>query len=180
MFKLLTEEVRKKVAHEYAYRRAVVVVVALVIILIVAMVGLFPADVLSRARKQEITERLRIIGNLELKKSEIDLKAWLTSINLKLNTLNPKLDVDRPSVYIEQVLEKRVAGIKLTNLSWVKSDNKSTISISGIANDRQTLIAFENSLNASGYFDTVSLPISNLARDKNINFQVKLSPLQTP
>ena len=77
-------------------------------------------------------------------------------------------------------------GVTLTNFSWMKVKDKTNLAVNGVAPDRQTLIVFENRINASGYFSEVVLPISNLAQDKDIDFQIKFSlatstsPVKTP
>lgn len=184
MFKLLTEEARKKAMREYAVRRSVIAVASLTVVLVIALAGLFPAYILSATRKTEVEERVRVMGNIGLQGNESSLQRWLTDTNLKLQFLNPKLDKDRPSEFIEQVLQEKIIGIHITGLNWFKSRNEKgetlSLSVSGIAEDRQTLLYFENRLNISGHFAKVTLPVSNLAKEKNIVFQIKITPTQTP
>ncbi|MDO8565293.1 MAG: hypothetical protein Q7R67_01580 [bacterium] len=176
MYKLLPDEERVRVAAEYSRRRVVVVLLTLILVIIVAMVGLFPSYLLSNARQREVLERGRIMGELDLDEDEAQLQSWLSNLNLKLRALSPALDRDRPSALVEEVVRGKTDGIRITTFGWNKEEKLISLSISGVARDRQALIALENSLNASGHFETVELPISNLARDKDINFQVKLSP----
>lgn len=177
MYKLLPDEERAKIQAEYSRRRYVVMLSASITVIVVGMVGLFPSYMLSNARQNEVEERIKITGEFGLDENKAELQAWLARLNLKLRTLSPKLDQDRPSDLIEEVINRRAVGIKITSFDWAKAEEAgNTLSISGTARDRQALIAFEGSLNASGRFATVALPISNLAREKDINFQVKLSP----
>ncbi len=180
MYKLLTEEEREKVLKEYSERRFVVILGALILILIVAMVGLFPSYLLSNVRQREVEERVRITGEAGLKEEDRELQAWLTNLNFKLRMLSPKLAVDRPSGSIQDVLKEKIPGIRLEAFSWSKIDGKIFVMVSGVAQNRQTLLAFENKLNASRKFDAVTLPLSSLVRDRDIDFQVRLSPLITP
>ena len=103
------------------------------------------------------------------------LQAWLEETNRKLQVLSPTLDTDRPSDFIEKILDQRVAGIIITGFSWVKVKDKITLSASGVATSRQSLITFGNRINASKDFSEVALPISNLAKDRDIDFQIKFS-----
>jgi len=183
MFKLLTEEERQKVAHEYAMRRAIVILFALILVLVAGVIGLLPSYVLSNARQNEVLERTRIIDSSGERGDESNLQAWLVEIDRKLQVLSPVLDTDRPSDFIEKILDQRTTGVSITGFSLLRVKDKITLSVSGVALDRQTLIAFENRINSSGYFSEVTLPISNLAKDRNIDFQIKFlptSPAQTP
>jgi hypothetical protein len=181
MYKLLPEEERMKVAGEYYRRRWVVGILVFIVVIIISMVGLFPSYVLSSARQREVAERIRGMGGPGLDEDGAELRSWLTDLNQKLRLLSPKLDKDKTSPILEEVITRKVAGVRITRFDWNKDGETTTLMVSGTASDRQALIAFEGSLNASGRFGTVSLPVSNLARDKDIGFQVKLSlKPQTP
>ena len=174
MFKLLTEEERQKVAREYAVRRAIVTLSALILVFVVGIIGLLPSYVLSNARQHEVLERTRIMGDVGQRGDEAELQTWFVNVNRELRVLSPKFDTDRPSNFIKQIIDEKVLGIRLTGFSWTKVKDKITLSVGGVARDRQTLITFEDSINASGNFAEVTLPISNLAQDKDIDFQIKL------
>src|SRR3989344_7463723 len=163
MYKLLPDEEKQRVAEEYGRRRSVVILTAFIFLIMVAMMELFPSYVLSDARQKEVLERVIIVGDVGLKEGGPELQSWLRDFNQRLQILSPKLDSDRPSTIIENVLEERGVGIKLTNFNWQKLDGKIILSISGVAQDRQDLIDFEDRLNTSGHFETVTLPLSNLA-----------------
>lgn len=176
MFKLLTEEERQKVMYEYTIRRTIVMLFAFILVLVVGIIGLLPSYALSNARQNEVLERTRMMGSSGERRNEAELQAWLVDINRKLQALSPKLDGEQPSDFIERLLDQRTTGLRITGFSLSRVEDKITLSASGIALDRQTLITFENRINSSGYFSEVILPISNLAKDRNIDFQIKFSP----
>lgn len=180
MFKLLPEEEKKKVAEEYAVRRAVIIVEAFILVLVVGLVGLFPSYILSSARKNEVTERVKIMGDLTAKEGEGDPQKWLRNISLKLNMLSPSANPAQPSVSIKRVLDERGSGVRLMGFSWLEDGENIALTVSGVSQTRQLLLSFEDRLNASGYFSEVALPVSNLARDRDIAFQLKLIPTPKP
>lgn len=175
MFKLLTEEERRKVVHAYTTHRTIVMLLALIGVLVVGIIGLLPSYVLSHAREDEALERTRIASDSVEKEDNATLQAWLEETNRKLQVLSPTLDTERPSDFIEKILDQRIAGITITGFSWVKVKDKITLSASGVATSRQSLITFENRINSSKHFSEVALPISNLAKDRDIDFQIKFS-----
>jgi len=176
MFKLLTEEGGRKVAREYAVRRAICLLLALVLVLTVGNIGLLPSYVLSNARQNEALERTRIMSNSEEGGSDASLQVWLGETNHKLQVLSPALDTDRPSDFIKTILDQKAAGITITGFLWVRAKDKIALSVNGVAASRQSLVTFENRINSSKYFSEVALPISNLAKDRDIDFQIKFSP----
>jgi len=178
MFKLLTEEHKLKVSRIYSERRAAIALGALTTVILAGIVVFLPSYVLSNAVKNEVKERIRVAESLEGSAPGLNEEIWLQQMNLKLRTLSPRLDNERPSNILKEVLEEKRAGIRITSFSWQKGDEETVISVSGIAQDRQTLIAFQDRLDSSTLFSEVSLPVSNLARDRDINFQLKLYPKQ--
>jgi hypothetical protein len=117
MFKLLTDEEKQKVAHEYTVRRAIVVLLALILVLVVGIIGLLPSYIFSDARQNEVLERTRIMGSVGQRGDEEDLQTWLRETNRKLQILSPELDTDRPSIFIERILDQKVAGARITGFS---------------------------------------------------------------
>lgn len=158
-------------------RRTIVIIIGLILVVLIGLIGLLPSYVLSSARKNEVLERTRILNSTAYEADESDLQAWLLRTNERLKAFSPTLDTDRPAVFIERILDQKIKGVRVTGFSWVKVKDVITLSVSGIAKDRQNLITFQNRINSSGYFSEVTLPISNLAKDKDIDFKIKFSPL---
>lgn len=176
MFKLLTEKGRQKVSHEYATRRVIVIIFAVIFVEVVGVVGLLPSYILSNIRHNEAQAWAEVVArSVGLKDNEAELQTWLLETNKRLVNLSPKLDIDRPSDFVEKVVEQKTKGISMTNFSWIKTKKTVDLSVSGVASDRKTLVAFEDGLNSSGNFSNVNLPISDLAKDKDISFQIKFS-----
>lgn len=175
MFRLLTEKKGKEIRHEYNKRRAGVMLFGLIIISVVGIVGMMPSYVLSHIRLEEVSRRTEVILG-GLRGDEAELRDWLAETNKRLKTLSPALDKDRPSEWFEKVIDKRPAGVTITSLSWSKDRDKVALTINGIARDRQSLVEFEERISSSGNFSEVSLPISNFAKDRDIDFQMKFSP----
>jgi hypothetical protein len=169
MFKLLTEESRAIVSREYKLRRIVVIVTSLLLTLAVALVGLFPSYILSKVKQ---AEALALGTPLQ---GEEDLETWLKDFNSKLHALSMGATETKASLDIEKVLNLKGAGVRITQLKWDDRDAGDSLSILGIAADRQTLLSFERRLKDSGKFSSVMLPVSNLAKERDINFQINLS-----
>lgn len=174
MFKLLTEEQKKRMAQEYALRRWVIVLWAAAAVIIIGMVGLFPSYLLSRVRHEEMKDRLSMAGGSALTEEERELKTWVEGVNRKLKFLNAKQDGIRPSAFINDALTERIVGVKIKSIEWKLEGGREALVLSGESKDRQTLVSFESALKESGKFGEVVLPISNLAKDKDIGFEVKL------
>jgi hypothetical protein len=175
MYKLLTEQEKQIVKKEYNLHRLVIMLLALVVVLSVALVGLLPSYLFSTVRHREIGEQLEILRPAE-GSEEASLKTWLAETNKKIGSLSPELDKDTVSQYFDKLIQSKPAGISVKRLGWKKSADKVAISIQGVARDRQALINYEKALSSSGEWADVVLPVSNLASDRNIEFDISLSP----
>ena len=161
----------------YAERRAVVMLGCLTLALATFIIGLMPSYLLSSAREKEVLERMQIMEHVGLRGDEEMLQAWLEITKQELQLLAPQLDTDnRPSQFIESVVAERVNGVSINSFSRVAAKNKVSLSISGVAVDIQALITFENHIQSSERFAVVSLPVSDLAQNRNIGFQIKFAP----
>ena len=178
MFKLLPEKIRTRVEHEYAMRLGVAILTGLLFAIVVGIVGLLPSYLLFNIEERRMQDEIIAIGGLEAHPEIITLRKWLSGTNLKLSLLDPSLDVDRPSTYIAKALEEKIGGIRVYTIGWSK--NSGAISISGEAMDRQALLDFEKELNTSDKFAEVAIPVSNLAKTRDIAFKVELIPKTNP
>lgn len=67
-------------------------------------------------------------------------------------------------------------GVEVNNISATKNKGViKTVSVSGKADDRNSLIAFRDRLNGHEYFDEAKLPISDLAQNKMIQFSIEVT-----
>lgn len=174
MFKLLPEEARARVAGEYKLRRTVMMLTALVVVFAMALIGLFPSYMLSKVKQTEA-------GALAPASSgkEGEWSIWLLDFNRKLDILSTSAEEEKISAFIEKVIAEKRAGIHLTQFNWKKIGETATLSLKGISDDRQTLLSFESRLKDSGHFSQVTLPVSNLVKERDLGFQIELS-VKTP
>lgn len=175
MFKLLPEEEKKKVRHEYARRRVVVILEALVVALLFVIVGLLPSYLLSEVRQSELADKHNNPGT-HLTQGEMQgLKSWLSNFSLKIDTLTSTTTMSAtPSLIIQDILSARVSGITMKEFSLGTNKKTPTLSVAGVALTRQQLLAFEKSLKDLNKFSQVVLPVSNLAKDRDISFRLDL------
>ncbi len=180
MFKLLPEKQRIEVKREYFLRRMIVIICSIILVLVVALVGLLPSYLLSFINGHDVLERTRLSISDQSEEESQALSDWLDDLTLKLKVLDPKLDKVRPSVLIEKMLLEKTEGVHLTNIVWAQKGTKVSLIIAGLSDDRQQLITFQNNLNLSERFSDVNSPVSNLASEIDLDFQITLIPSNKP
>lgn len=99
----------------------------------------------------------------------------------KLKIITPSTQI-APTEVIRKISEKKTSSIRIDSLSYVVRNKRETpkekeleITISGIASTRDSLINFVKILEDEKSFSNVVLPVSDLAKDKNVSFSVNFS-----
>ena len=145
----------------------------------VGLVALLPGFLLARAKFFEVTSKagLAVVnGNDTKTKTLLSLPA---EINEKLqifqtNTPNPEI-----IQHISLIVSSAKSGITVRSFSFVKTMNQQgnqerIITIAGVALERKNLIDFADTLKRSELFASVDVPVSNLTKNRDLPFSVKL------
>lgn len=129
--------------------------------------------------QQMVYQRL----GLEIEKSAIDkliygtryneIRAAIISFNKEVNEVSD-IDTSLFSTYkvTEEILEKIPSSVELINLNF--NDETLEITMTGIAQNREKLLAFSNELRNIKFVEEVVTPISNFDAKKDISFILKL------
>jgi len=172
MFTLLPSESRKTLATEYRQRYIVVLLAAVCIFLVIAGILFLPSYLLSKVQAKDSQLKKEALKNSTLFAEEGTLLKNLQGIGNEVTLA--KIVEPAPSDVIIKVGQYKPAGVSLNHFSYVYSQSGSTLSISGVADDRQTLINFNDSLKKEKEFQSVDFPISNLSSGKNIVFTISI------
>ena len=74
---------------------------------------------------------------------------------------------------IAAVLDKRPSDVRITSLSFTPSiGSKSTMAVKGVADTRSGLVLFTELLEDDELFETVELPVRDLAKSTDISFTI--------
>ena len=79
---------------------------------------------------------------------------------------------------LEEMTKIVPSGIYLTNFSYQATDNQ--ITLNGWANWRENLLYFQESLKENSFFKEVEAPLSNLIKQRDIDFSFTLKPVLQP
>ncbi len=139
-------------------------------------VSLIPSFVLTKAKESEILQQIEFLN---------------TSLALKnVNVLNQAIITARDDVKVlkdfaskstsvfdlfNKILEKKSANIRLTGILFGAVSDKRQIVLNGIAKDREALLEFAQSIGREKAFSDISLPVSNFAKNKDIEFSFSVT-----
>ena len=75
---------------------------------------------------------------------------------------------------LERALALRGSGIAITSISLTRGGQPGAIAIGGTASTRDSLVAFSKRLQNEPSFSNASLPVSSLAKNKDIPFSISI------
>ncbi len=178
MFNLLPSHQKKLLHREYTTRVIVVALAMGSISSLVLFLSLLPAYSLSRSKANFSKEQVA-----EMKKSlsgeKIENRASFDTIQ-KLNAAVKQAMVNSPvNEIVTLILKYKTSDITISgfDLSGVQATGRS-VTISGVAPTRESLLAFRKSLEKEKTFKNINVPDSNFQKNKDIVFTVSFSVIQ--
>lgn len=176
MFNLIPENLRNKIITDYRLRLVIVVITFLVFFQLVFLVLLFPSWLVSFYKEKDIDRRndeMNIfLSNLNVGSTT----SYVKLLNQKLNIINDSLEYPEFVPIIKNVLSKKTSSIRLGGLLYtVNTPTSGSLVVKGVSDSRESLVSYVKNLESLEMFKKVDLPISNLAKDKNIDFSITIS-----
>ena len=176
MFNLLPENLRKEIVKEYRFRLSIIIILFVIIIQLSFLVFLFPSWLTSFYKEKDFSARGDEADRSLLSLDISSTTAYIKSLNSTLSVIDNSLDYPEFVPIINEVLSKKTTGIRLSSINY-SADSKTagTLNITGMSDKRDTLVSFVDKLKDVSYLKKVDLPISNLAKDKNIDFSININ-----
>lgn len=173
MFTLLPEQHKKKLWKQYRMRLVSFFCFFVTAVFLIAIGFLFPSYLSLSLDKNTLSSD---VSDLESKisiKNSKGLKETLDQIKTTLSLVKP----DETSILnsIQIILKQMPGGISVQSINYIRGQGApSSITISGIASERDNLISFTKQLQKELSFTNVTLPVSNLAKEFNVPFSLTI------
>lgn len=174
MINLIPGVLRKKIIFEYWVRVVSVWLFTLSVAGFVALVLFFPTYVLVNSQAEIYEGSMNEVAK---KANEYDVSAKsLELANLQAKRLYELRGVESISDTLALLESLQGANVSLTSFEFRrKGTSLDKINVTGKATTRQALADFRDTLLKHPDITEVILPISNLAKDKDIQFNIVLS-----
>jgi len=175
MYKLLPDEEKVLIKSEYKLRRLVILASFFIGILLITIVALFPSYLITITKEKDAKQRMSMLNKALTQNQGTDFGSWLKILNTKIKLFASNQDADKPYEGFIKIISLKSGGIVINEISFNKgAADKDQYEVGGTATDRRSLINFQNNLNKSSDFQNANVPISDLAKDKNIDFRMNL------
>ena len=175
MFNLLPENLKEKIKSEYRLRLLITIFALVIFLQVFFLVTLLPSWIISDYKESITSSQLSEMKQTALYKDADSVVANIISINTKLNFINT-LDYPKVTNYIKVIVSNKSRSVHINRLSYAPAaKNTIAIALGGVSDSREALVVFIKNLKNSGSFKTADLPISDLAKEKNLDFSINLS-----
>lgn len=103
----------------------------------------------------------------------------IKALNNNLTIMDKILSYPKIVHYLNIVFLNKSKPISIDDVSYIDTNEKNAVlTINGSSATREALLSFVKNLQTSGAFSAVDLPISNYAKDKDLDFSIKLTILE--
>jgi hypothetical protein len=167
---LLPLERKKEIKREYFIRLATVATILFSVVFLAGSIFLLPSymEVKSalHAKKGEFEKRHKET------EENVDLQNQIENTLYSITVLEDDLEKVRLTEYINTIFEKKPEGITVIGFSYNKAQK--SISLQSISRTRDLVAPFARTLEASEYFSTVPVPISDLVGKTDLDFVLNI------
>jgi ABC-type phosphate transport system substrate-binding protein len=175
MFNVLPPNLKEKIKAEYRIRYITLVLLLVLCLQVSFLVFLLPSWITSVYKERDATVQLENIRQSPLAKGASPIASIITDTNKKLVLINSILQYPEVTPIVQSILANKTSPVRLNEFLYTsKTASTSAFLIGGVSSTREGLVSFVKNLEKSGEFKTVYLPVSQLAKDKNLDFSITL------
>lgn len=177
MTNLLPKTAKDEARGEYRARVAIIALILLFVIFISGIFLLLPSYFFSSQSARNATAHIQYEQDLLLATKGGDTRrATIEDINKKLSLLLRAFTIPLSAREITDAVVARIPpSVRVHGIFFLASAGGGSLTLTGVAGDRNSLSVFIKSLDADPLFSSVEIPISNFVEDKDIEFSIKLS-----
>lgn len=176
MINLLPPEEKKHHQHELTFRLTIISLILFSGAFLIGVILLTPAYLIANINEKAVLKELSFLEGSEESTERERISAELLTVKENLSALAD--DIPRESFYsiIDIVAAYHGDAIKLSHISYGREtgEKPSELRIGGKADRRDDLLSFTEDLKKNELFSDVILPVSSLAKDRDIEFSIEI------
>jgi hypothetical protein len=174
MFTFLPKPYKSEVLREHRVRVVIVCLGLFIVAMLSGAILSIPTFIATRSQRNSVEQdKARLQAEVSSEKGE-QVASEVRAIKAKLAILTAK-SVRKPVVSVlERVLVLPRPGISIVGISLHRDAEKGIIVLQGSADTRADLVAFSKGLQGEPSFSRVDLPVSALAKGKDISFTIRM------
>lgn len=168
MITLLPEQAKKSIRNLYRRRIIVTELFFFAWLIIVCIIFLIPTLIVSNEKKQHAQERVQALESTTIS-TTTPLRITVASINKKVGLFSTTPQKSITTGIIDPMLSSDVAGITITDIQIKqKEKNIFTVSLAGVAKNREVLGVYAKKLEDIEAFSAVVVPLDNYLKGETL------------
>jgi len=179
MINLIPKEEKKKMIVDFYYRLFVLFLFMLSFAIFIGVISLLPAYFYSSEKNSIVNTELATQKNTAVPLLGEQSLAAVSDINNKLGIINnaEKNSFPISEKVINTILAEKTSDIHIIQITYQNDPVLGKqVGVLGIADTREALLSFQQTLASDPDFKNVNLPISSFVKDSNIQFNLTLNP----
>ncbi len=175
MLNFLPDKNKKNIILEYILRTFVFLFSFILIALLLLTFLFVPSAFFSKYKNKTVTDQLQSVKMINSTQG-IDAVALIKKLNgiVKVLSNNNQKNI-AASDLIHKIITLKSSSIKIYSISIANDDpNQEKIILTGVADTRDDLTAFDTHLVSDGIFASVDLPVANLIKNTDADFTITL------
>lgn len=174
MINLLPENNKIEIKKEYTRRLFVVIGAFTFFVALISAVILTCLLFLINREKNNFNRQLFISEQRFEFKDLKEILPGMENFAAKLSFLEKESDGVKLSFLLGEILKRKSENVKINGFSYDKISGGGRILISGMAGSRQGLLSFVDALRSEPKFKDVQSPVSNLLKEKSLDFSLTI------
>lgn len=174
---LLPQKEKTENRREYFYRFSAGLAATLTSSLLIGGGLLLPSYFLIKVKQSELKTNLASLKNPGEAAGGEEVYKILETATKQIDFLSPQ-----PALFLtvaaEKITDKKPAGVRIDGLSYHPQEPTQTwsaaIALIGVATSREAIVAFVKALQTEPTFSSINVPVSNFAKDRDIEFSLTL------
>lgn len=177
MFNVLTDKFKKEIQSQYKRRRIVVFLWAIIFLQIIFLFFISPSYIFLVYQEKDLKASetpSSTNDNADLNNS--DIAKISENLNNELSFMATTMESNTFNSAVAEIISLKNHSIQLKNFTYqTVSATTSIISLMGKAFTREDLLSFSKKIESDSMFYNIDLPVSNFAKNKNIDFSMNIS-----
>jgi hypothetical protein len=180
MLHVLSESQKKKVIKEYKMRLVIVICWIIVFISLVGLACLLPSYLSAVGRVNIIKSENQIKERSVQVLKDQNFQDKIKLVNSSLEALKTSINILSPKEAYNKILNSLPEGVYIDRYTYgLIDDNSASISISGVAPDRDKLIELQKKINSNPEFTSINIPITSFTRKKDLSFSFNFNLIKS-